>query len=340
MPSDSHSAITIAEPDPDALPARTVDVEFLVLDRETCQRCRTSGAALEDALAFLEEGFAAMDVAVSVQKIHVQTATQARRLGLEVSPTIRIDGQDIQPDFIASPCESAGEECLVPDGSNGPTPIDCREWRYRGDTHVTAPPGLLVEALVRAAVGASPVVPANPGTNGPGPIASRGGSTDHGARGTRVTNRDGLPANLRRYFEARTADTGRAAGEGDDGSDPCCGGSINTTGGPVDPAPAAGPAGVPGQGIDPVPPSVRPREGRAPGGGPSEEQSPGCVSDRDGARGNGPGVDRPRESGPEADRPRGSGPSEDRPDERRRRTASSLGTRGCEYPAGGRRSES
>ncbi|WP_394295165.1 DUF2703 domain-containing protein [Haloarcula marismortui] len=65
---------------------------------------------------------------------------------MAVSPTIRINGRDIQPDYIENTCESCGDLCAC-DGD-----VDCRLWRYRGKEHTTAPVGQLVEALVQAVV--------------------------------------------------------------------------------------------------------------------------------------------------------------------------------------------
>lgn len=123
---------------------RTVTVDFLYLDNESCDRCLGTEGALETALERVEPIFDALNVGITVRNIHVSTLEAAETTQFAVSPTIRIDGQDIQPDYLENTCESCGDLCTC--GGD----VDCRLWRYRGDEHTTAPIGLLVEALVEA----------------------------------------------------------------------------------------------------------------------------------------------------------------------------------------------
>ncbi|SIS13824.1 DUF2703 domain-containing protein [Natronorubrum thiooxidans] len=142
-PTDS-TIVSIVQPPAEEYTQRTVTVDFLYLDNESCDRCMGTEDALETALERVAPILDALDVAITVRDIHVSTLEAAKTTQLAVSPTIRIDGQDIQPDYLENTCESCGEFCAC-EGD-----VDCRLWRYRGDEYTTAPVELLVESLVQA----------------------------------------------------------------------------------------------------------------------------------------------------------------------------------------------
>lgn len=119
---------------------RDVGVEFLYLDRETCDRCRGTEAAVESALAAVRPALALAGVGVVLDRVHVESAATAEAVGLSVSPTVRVDGRDVQPDFETTDC-----------GCGGGSPVPCRVWRHDGRTHERAPAGLVADAVLRAA---------------------------------------------------------------------------------------------------------------------------------------------------------------------------------------------
>jgi Domain of unknown function (DUF2703) len=123
---------------------RTLLVELLYLNRDVCTRCRGADDALDAALADASPALQAMGVGVDVRRILVDSEDTARRLHFRTSPTIRINGNDIQPEFSESSCESCGS--LMNRGD-----VDCREWTWRGERYASPPKGLIVEALMRAA---------------------------------------------------------------------------------------------------------------------------------------------------------------------------------------------
>jgi hypothetical protein len=126
--------------------APSIKLEFLYLDLSVCGRCQGTGRSLKQALRAARDALAAMDVGVEVDSIHVANADIAKAVGLVVSPTIRIDGRDIQPNVLQSPCADCGDRCGCDGGCN------CRKWRWRDREYAAAPPGLIVEALMAAAV--------------------------------------------------------------------------------------------------------------------------------------------------------------------------------------------
>ncbi|WP_165853310.1 DUF2703 domain-containing protein [Halonotius aquaticus] len=140
------TAVSVVETPATEYTQRTVTVDFLYLDNEACERCVGTEQALETALTRIEPILEPLAVSVVVRDIHVDTLAAAKATQLAVSPTIRINGRDIQPDYRENNCESCGELCACPGE------IDCRLWHYRGDEYTTPPVEFLVAALVRAAV--------------------------------------------------------------------------------------------------------------------------------------------------------------------------------------------
>ncbi len=131
---------------------RKLLVELLYLDRDVCTRCRGAEDALNEALTDASPALRAMGFEVDVRHILVDSEDAARRLQFRSSPTIRIDGHDIQPEIGESSCESCSS--LVESGS-----VECREWTWRGERYMSPPKGLIVEALMRATASPQRAVP-------------------------------------------------------------------------------------------------------------------------------------------------------------------------------------
>ncbi|MFA9516176.1 DUF2703 domain-containing protein [Halopenitus sp. H-Gu1] len=137
-------AISVVQSSAEEYTRRTVTVDLLYLDNESCDRCVGTEDALETAIKRIEPIVEPLDVGITVRDIHVSTLEGAKATQLAVSPTIRIDGHDIQPDYRESTCEPCGDLRDCADD------VDCRLWRYRGEEYTTAPVGLIIEALIRA----------------------------------------------------------------------------------------------------------------------------------------------------------------------------------------------
>lgn len=167
---DAHANVTVESVSPAEYATRTVTVDFLYLDREECTRCRDTDDVLADAIDQVAGLLSQLSVEVDVRTVHVESEVAARQVGLAVSPTVRVNGRDVQPDYAVSTCESCGDLCDCGED------VDCRLWHYRGQDHETPPVELFVEALLRGAV-----------VGGQKPTAE-------------PTRDEPLPANLQRFF--------------------------------------------------------------------------------------------------------------------------------------------
>ncbi len=135
---------------------RTVEIELLALDLNTCTRCVGSLANIQQAIALLQGVLEATGTTVSVIQRLIESEAQARQHQFVTSPTIRINGRDIALETVESPCDACSDLC----GCNGG--VACRVWRYRGEEYIEAPVGMIVDAMLTAIYRDTSTVPAAP----------------------------------------------------------------------------------------------------------------------------------------------------------------------------------
>jgi hypothetical protein len=128
-------------------------IDFLFLDLETCTRCRGTDDSLESALEVVRDLLAASGTEIEINKIHVESAQQARDLGFVSSPTIRVNGRDIALELRESSC---GCEACTDGCGEG---IACRVWVHRGREHTEPPVAMIVDAIMREVYGGEVVSP-------------------------------------------------------------------------------------------------------------------------------------------------------------------------------------
>ncbi len=142
---DSHSTSTL--PNNMQVEKRRLDIDFMYLDLSICKRCQGTESSLEEAIAEVSKILETTGVQVVVQKTHVKSEVQAAQLGFVVSPTIWVNGRDIQMNFRESRCEPCDTLCDCEGG------ISCREWEYQGQWYVVPPQGLIIEAILKEVYG-------------------------------------------------------------------------------------------------------------------------------------------------------------------------------------------
>ena len=125
---------------------------------------------MDEALADVAKVLEATNVEVTVNKINVKTEEQAIRLKFESSPTIRINGRDIQLEVRESSCKS----CSDLSGEQ----TDCRIWVYKEQEYNTPPKAMIIEAILREVYGGE-------------------SHTDNNVNGIFT-----LPDNLKKFFKA------------------------------------------------------------------------------------------------------------------------------------------
>jgi hypothetical protein len=126
---------------------KKIEIDFLYLDLSVCTRCQGTDNGLDEAVSEVSQILKATDVDVVVNKINVTSEKQAEALEFESSPTIRVNGRDIQLDVKESICESCGDLC----GDE----VDCRVWVYHGKEYTVPPKAMIIEAILREVYGSS-----------------------------------------------------------------------------------------------------------------------------------------------------------------------------------------
>lgn len=142
--ANSGCAPTTQVPVESVAQKKIMQVDLIVIDLSTCQRCVPTGDQLREAVRLLTPVGEALGIELRYGELVVQTPEEARNAALLSSPTIRINGRDIAQDIRESLCESCG------DLTENNTAVDCREWHYRGRVYSAAPIAMLVESIMQA----------------------------------------------------------------------------------------------------------------------------------------------------------------------------------------------
>lgn len=163
-------------PSPAPKERRTLRIELLYLDLSACGRCKDTDASLQKAVEEASKVLEAAGMEIHVSRVHVRSEEQARSLGFVSSPTIRLNGRDLQLEVKESPCESCGD--LAGEA------VDCRMWAWRGKEYTFPPKEMIVDALLREVYGRPD------------------------SRSEPAGRQAEPPENLKRFFRARRGKTG------------------------------------------------------------------------------------------------------------------------------------
>lgn len=156
-----------------------LDITLLYLDLEVCSRCKETDTRLDQALDQVARVLEATGKEVSLEKIHIESLEMARQYRFVSSPTIRINGRDIEMEVKENHCGS----CSAIAG----TDVACRVWSYAGQEYPAPPHALIVDAILRAAY-ADPSV-----------YADRSPETETPAF-------EDVPANIQEFFAAQATE--------------------------------------------------------------------------------------------------------------------------------------
>lgn len=124
---------------------KSVVIDFLYLDLSVCTWCQGTEKSLEEALNDVSSVLKASGFEVKVNKINVTSEELAIKHRFLSSPTIRVNGADIQMDIKEKKCESCGDLC----GDS----VDCRVWEYNGVEYTVPPKALIVEGILKRVFG-------------------------------------------------------------------------------------------------------------------------------------------------------------------------------------------
>ena len=129
-------------------------IDFLYVDLSECERCQSSDETLDKALRELREQIHNNNIStITVNKTKITSDEQARKHEMIRSPTLRINGRDIEEivngeyeikDSYCPSCEDVtGPECYEVTGGGN----DCRVFEYEGKEYETIPKEMIKEAI-------------------------------------------------------------------------------------------------------------------------------------------------------------------------------------------------
>ena len=122
---------------------KKVEIEYLYLDLNTCDRCVGTDTVLEEVIEELKPAFAIAGYEISYKKIEILSKELAVKHKFVSSPTGRVNGIDICEDVKEFDCGCCGE-------ISG-TQVDCRVFEYEGKLYEVPPKAMLAEAIMRYA---------------------------------------------------------------------------------------------------------------------------------------------------------------------------------------------
>jgi hypothetical protein len=128
-----------------AVNKRQIKIDFLYLDLSVCTRCQGTDTSINEALNEVSKVLEATGTEVVLNKINVNTEELAVAYKFLSSPTIRVNGHDIQMDVKESLCESCGDLC----GDE----VDCRVWVYQGAEYTVPPKAMIIDAILKEVYG-------------------------------------------------------------------------------------------------------------------------------------------------------------------------------------------
>lgn len=130
---------------------KQITIDFLYLDLSVCTRCQGTDNSLDEALSEIAKVLEATGNEVIVNKVEINSEELAIAYKFVSSPTIRVNGYDIQMNVKESLCESCGDLC----GDE----VDCRVWVYAGQEYNVPPKAMIIEAILKAVYGGNTGVP-------------------------------------------------------------------------------------------------------------------------------------------------------------------------------------
>ena len=145
-------------------PVQTTEVpvvlELFALDTATCGPCVSAMSSLHAAAALLNRELTGQGYVVATRVVLLENAAHAEELGISSSPTVRVNGHDIELEIQEEACPT----CSSLAGAG----IECRTYTWDGQQFDHPPIPLIVDAVHRhVASGARRATPQTPAASEP-----------------------------------------------------------------------------------------------------------------------------------------------------------------------------
>lgn len=122
---------------------KNLTIDFLYLDLTVCERCQGADTNLDLAVNEVSKVLDAAGYDIKVNKVNVTSEELAIKHEFISSPTIRINGRDIDLNGKETVCKECGDLC----GDSG---VECRVWEYEGKEYTEPPAAMIINAIMKA----------------------------------------------------------------------------------------------------------------------------------------------------------------------------------------------
>ena len=119
-----------------------VQLDYLFLDNETCQRCKETETVLDETVDGLRTFLQSAGIDLLINKAKITSQEEAKAYQFERSPSILINGVDIGFEQRESNCKDCGDLCGCSDDFN------CRSWVENGEEYEVPPKELLIKRIL------------------------------------------------------------------------------------------------------------------------------------------------------------------------------------------------
>ena len=123
-----------------------MNIDFLYLDLSCCERCQSTDETLDEVLAELRQELRVIDH-LTVNKIRISTKEDENKYGLKRSPTIRLNGQDLE-EIISGKLVMSDNYCGSCSDVCGED-TNCRTFEYDGEINEDIPKEMLREGILK-----------------------------------------------------------------------------------------------------------------------------------------------------------------------------------------------
>jgi len=121
---------------------KQLNVDFLFLDLNTCERCMTTDTTLNEAVDELSPILNTLGFNITVNKVNIISPEMAQQFKFVSSPTIRINGKDICMEVKENTCKDCGDLC----GDD----VDCRVFVYEDKEFNQPPKAMIINEILKA----------------------------------------------------------------------------------------------------------------------------------------------------------------------------------------------
>lgn len=122
-------------------------IDFLYLDLSVCERCQGTETNLDAAIREVSTVLKTAGFEIVVNKVNIDSKELSIKYEFLSSPTIRINGNDIELEVKETSCKECGDLC----GDD----VDCRIWIYENNEYNEPPKEMIVNAILKEVYGSS-----------------------------------------------------------------------------------------------------------------------------------------------------------------------------------------